>query len=151
MQKVRGSNPLSSTGFSGFLFDFRGQAKNLSVLGLLVALVWVVVAEHVVHYGRSAADRRNNHVPVNRLVRHCRSWSTLQRVDQVIANNFDCTGERNSPRWLGGGGGGVWGRGAPCGLSLPFWWGGGGGGGAARRRSPSGADNEGGGASAAGS
>jgi hypothetical protein len=39
MQKVRGSNPLSSTGFPDLSSVVKSQAKNLSVLGFLVTLV----------------------------------------------------------------------------------------------------------------
>jgi hypothetical protein len=38
MQKVRDSNPLSSTDFPDLCSDGKDQAKNLSVLGFLVAL-----------------------------------------------------------------------------------------------------------------
>ena len=64
MQKVRGSNPLSSTGFPDFCSVVKDQAKNLSVLGFLVALV---VAKYVVHDGRSAADGGDDHVAVDGL------------------------------------------------------------------------------------
>src|ERR1700727_3771962 len=67
MQKVRGSNPLSSTGSPDLCSIIKYQAKDLRVLGFLVALVGVVVAEHVVHHGRSAADGGDDHVPVDGL------------------------------------------------------------------------------------
>jgi hypothetical protein len=51
MQKVRGSNPLSSTGFP----DLCSMVKTLTGLGFFVALVRVVfvVVEDAVHHGRS--------------------------------------------------------------------------------------------------
>jgi hypothetical protein len=67
MQKVRGSNPLSSTGFPDLCSVVKYQAKDLSVLDFLVALVGVFVAEDVVHHCRSATDGGNDHVPVDGL------------------------------------------------------------------------------------
>jgi hypothetical protein len=51
MQKVRGSNPLSSTGSPDLCSIIKYQAKDLKVLGFLVPLVGVVAAEYVVHHG----------------------------------------------------------------------------------------------------
>src|ERR1700742_3868240 len=67
MQKVRGSNPLSSTGFPDLCSIVKNQAKNLSVLGFLVTLVGVFVAEYVVHHGRSATDGRDDIMAVDGL------------------------------------------------------------------------------------
>jgi hypothetical protein len=55
MQKVRGSNPLSSTDFSDLRSNVKCQAKCLSALGLFIALIRIVFVdvEDVVHYGRS--------------------------------------------------------------------------------------------------
>ena len=58
MQKVRGSNPLSSTDLSDFRSILKTLTKTLTGLGFFVALVRVVflVVEDVVHHGRSPAD-----------------------------------------------------------------------------------------------
>lgn len=58
--------PLSSTGFPDLCSVVKDQAKNLSVLGFLVALVGIV-AERVVHHGRSPATYWDDHVPVDGL------------------------------------------------------------------------------------
>jgi hypothetical protein len=67
MQKVRGSNPLSSTDLSGLRSNVKCQAKCLSALGFSIALVWVVfvVVEDVVHHGRPPADLGHDHVSVD--------------------------------------------------------------------------------------
>jgi hypothetical protein len=67
MQKVRGSNPLSSTDLSGLRSNVKCQAKCLSALGFFIALVWVVfvVVEDLVHRGRSPADLGHDHVSVD--------------------------------------------------------------------------------------
>ena len=65
MQKVRGSNPLSSTGFP----DLCSMVKTLTGLGFFVTLVCVVFVgvEDAVHHGRSAADGGHDHVAVDGL------------------------------------------------------------------------------------
>jgi ABC-type spermidine/putrescine transport system permease subunit II len=59
MQKVMGSNPLSSTSFSDLCSIVSNLIQNLTVLGVLVAVL--VVAEDVVHHGRSPADFGHDH------------------------------------------------------------------------------------------
>jgi hypothetical protein len=65
MQKVRGSNPLSSTGFS----DLCSMIKTLTGLSFFVALACVVfaVVEDAVHHGRSPADLGHDHMAVDGL------------------------------------------------------------------------------------
>ena len=55
MQKVRGSNPLSSTDLSDLCSILKTLIKTLTGLGFFVALVCVVfvVVEDAVHHGRS--------------------------------------------------------------------------------------------------
>ena len=67
MQKVRGSNPLSSTDLSDLCSISKCQAKCLSTLGFFIALACVafVVVEDVVHHGRSPADLGHDHVAVD--------------------------------------------------------------------------------------
>ena len=69
MQKVRGSNPLSSTDLSDVCSNVKCQAKCLSALGFSIALVWVVfvVIEDAVHHGRSPADLGHDDVSVDGL------------------------------------------------------------------------------------
>jgi hypothetical protein len=64
MQKVRGSNPLSSTDLSDVRSILKTLTKTLTGLGLFVAFVCVafVVVEDAVHHRRSAADLRHDHV-----------------------------------------------------------------------------------------
>jgi hypothetical protein len=63
MQKVRGSNPLSSTGFSEPLFDCKRLIKSLTWSGAF----FVFVAEDVIHDRRSAAECGTDHVPLDSL------------------------------------------------------------------------------------
>ena len=67
MQKVRGSNPLSSTDFLVLCSMVKTLIKTLTGLGFFVALAWVVfiVVEDAVHHGRSAADLGHDHVAVD--------------------------------------------------------------------------------------
>ena len=67
MQKVRGSNPLSSTDLSDFRSILKTLIKTLTSLGFFVALVCVVfvIVEDAVHHGRSAADLGHDHVAVD--------------------------------------------------------------------------------------
>jgi hypothetical protein len=69
MQKVRGSNPLSSTGFPDLCSIIKTLTKTLTGLGFFVALVRIVfvVVEDAVHHGRSPADRGHDHVAVDGL------------------------------------------------------------------------------------
>src|SRR5215475_645015 len=69
MQKVRGSNPLSSTHLSDLCSMVKTLTKTLTGLGFFVALVQVVfvVVEDAVHHGRSPADRGHDHVAVDGL------------------------------------------------------------------------------------
>ena len=54
MQKVRGSNPLSSTDLSDLCSILKTLIKTLTGLGFFVALVFVsVIVEDAVHHGRS--------------------------------------------------------------------------------------------------
>ncbi len=62
MQKVRGSNPLSFTDFSDLCSIGKCQAKCLSALGFFAALV---VAEDVVHHGRSPAYLGHDHMAID--------------------------------------------------------------------------------------
>jgi len=57
MQKVRGSNPLSSTQFSDLCSVVKTLIKTLTGLSLFVALVYVVfvIVEDAVYDGRSPA------------------------------------------------------------------------------------------------
>jgi hypothetical protein len=67
MQKVRGSNPLSSTLSSTDLSDLCSISKTLTGLGFFVALVCavIVIVEDAVHHGRAAADLGHDHVAVD--------------------------------------------------------------------------------------
>jgi hypothetical protein len=66
MQKVRGSNPLSSTGFSGYSFD--AIVTNIvTILGRVLVLCLVRVTEDVIHDGGAASDRGPDDVPVDLL------------------------------------------------------------------------------------
>ena len=67
MQKVRGSNPLSSTDLSDVRSILKTLTKTLTGLGLFVAFVCVVfvVVEDAVHHRRSAADLGHDHVAVD--------------------------------------------------------------------------------------
>ena len=66
MQKVRGSNPLSSTTFFELLSDIKCLIKCLRACGFSRPLVCVVrnagvLVEHAAHDRSAAADRRYDH------------------------------------------------------------------------------------------
>jgi hypothetical protein len=67
MQKVRGSNPLSSTDLSDLRSILKTLTKTLTGLGVFVALVCIVfvVLEDTVHHSRSPADLGHDHVAVD--------------------------------------------------------------------------------------
>jgi hypothetical protein len=69
MQKVRGSNPLSSTDLSDLCSILNTLIKTLTGLGFFVALACVVflVVEDTVHHGRFPADLRHDQVAVDGL------------------------------------------------------------------------------------